>query len=97
MGFVNVAASYGIPGLNNFTFENLANGISCEDDDCIAAMIFVMLMGVGGAVNQFAVARLDMTVPPTGLCKPSIAFMLSPSDLLQKIEKIAAKDRKEDA
>ena len=33
-GFVQVAAGYGIPGIENFTLANLmAGGLSCSDDD----------------------------------------------------------------
>jgi hypothetical protein len=65
-GFVQVASGYGIPGIDNFTLDKLmAGGVACDatDTSCWISLGFVMIMAVGGTVNQFKMETIDFSLP----------------------------------
>ena len=81
LGGVTVAAGYGIPGVENFTLVNLAaNGIDCKDDDCWTAFGAIILLSVGGMMNQMKMEKLDINLPATSAYER----------FLQKLEKTMA-------
>lgn len=51
--------------MENFTLAKLSSeGLSCDDDDCWTALGAVILMSIGGTMNQFKMAALDLSMPP---------------------------------
>lgn len=58
LGFVQTSAAYGVPGMDNWTIENLASGgIQCTNDSCWAAGVVVLTLLWGGTMNQFKMVR----------------------------------------
>lgn len=65
-GFVQVAAAYGFPGIDNFTLDKMMDGgVNCERTDtaCWISLGVVSLMAVGGTVNQFKMETIDFSLP----------------------------------
>jgi hypothetical protein len=86
LGFVGVAAGYGIPGVENFTLENLAtNGLNCEDDDCWTALGGVIVMAIGGTVNQMKMAEIDITMPASSTYERYLQLIESKMALIFKM------------
>lgn len=65
-GFIQVAAGYGIPGIDNFTLDKMmAGGVNCAETDiaCWMSLGVVSLMAIGGTVNQFKMETIDFSLP----------------------------------
>jgi hypothetical protein len=66
-GSVQIAAGFGIPGMEKFTFGSLmSGGVTCDDDDdsCWGSLYTVLGMLGGGMSNQFKLASMDFNLPP---------------------------------